>query len=273
MPEEPKGTETQEPEGLLVPVVTETPPVEGSGSNGTTGTGEPPKGDAHKHTVPAKTFTQEDIERIRKEEKDKLYKSIEDMKSQVSNLTKEREEREAALKKQQEDAEAAARAKAEEEMSAKQLLQQKEQEWEQRFQQIEEDRQRSDALLEREREFSQLQEYRTQRLAAESENIMPELLDYVTGLSKEEIDASIALAIEKTNAVVGNFQQAAQQQRQQAKGASITSPPTGPIEDTQQGYETMSADDIRGMDMATYAKNRDRLMKAASNNRNRGLFG
>lgn len=253
------------PAGVQVPVVKETPaaaPTNGQGAEG------------QQQAAPAaKTFTQEDIERIRKEEKDKLYKSIEDMKAQVSNLTKEREEREAALKKQQEQAEAEAKKKAEEEMSAKELLEQQRQEYEARFAQIEADRQRSEALLEREREFSQIQEYRTQRLAAEAENIMPELRDYVTGLTQEEIDASIALAIEKTNAVVTNLRQAQQQQRQQAKGASITSPPTGPIEDTQQGYETMSADDIRGMDMATYAKNRDRLMKAASNNRNRGLFG
>jgi len=263
--QEPEGQQQPPDDSIQVPVLVEEPPKQQAVDS---------NGNGQTQTAPAtRTFTQEDIEKARKEEKDKLYKSIEEMKAQVSTLTKEREEREAALKKQEEQAAAEAKKKAEEEMSAKELLEQQRQEYEARFAQIEADRQRSEALLEREREFSALQDYRAQRLAAEADNIMPELLDYVSGMSQEEIDASIALAIEKTNAVFSNIRQAQQSQRQQQKGASVTSPPTGPMEENNQGYETLTADDIRGMDMATYAKNRDRLIRAAGQNRNRGMFG
>lgn len=261
--------EGQEPQGLPVPPVTEAvdPP------DGTTGTGEPPKGDAHKHTVPTKTFTAEDIEKARKEEKDKLYKSIEDMKGQLALVTKEREDREKAAKEAEKAAAAAAKAKADEEKSAKELLAEKEQEWNQKFAQIEADRQRSDALLDQERKFASLMDYRTKRIAEESENIMPELIDYVTGMSEEDIDKAIADAKEKTARIVGNIQQATQQARQQQRGPSVTSPPVGPLEQNSEGYETLTADDIRGMDMATYAKRREQLLGAASKNRQRGLFG
>lgn len=263
--EEVQPQEVVEPEGLPVPVVTETKPPEGSGSNGAEGSGPA-------EVKPTKTFTQDDIERVRKEEKDKLYKSIEDMKGQLAAVTQEREEREKAAKAAEKAAADAAKAKAEEELSAKELLAQKEREWEGRFQQIEADRQRSDALLDRERQYSQLQDYRTKRLTDEAEHIMPELVDYVTGMSEDEIEQAIESAKEKTARIVGNIQQATQQQRQQQRGASVTSPPVGPLEQNNEGYETLTADDIRGMDMATYAKNRDRLIKAASGNRNKGLF-
>lgn len=254
-----------EPTGIPVPKEGETKPTEGSG---------PAAAPTAPETKPSgKTFTQEDIERIRKEEKDKLYKSIEDLKGQLSTLTSEQEARQKALKEAEKQAADAAKAKAEEEMSAKQLLEQKEQEWNQRFAQIEQDRERSSALLEQERKFSALQDYRATRLQAEAENIMPELRDYINGASEAEIEQSIALAIEKTNKVISNFQQATQQQRQQQRGASVTSPPVGPLEDNSQNYETLSADDIRGMDMNEYAKRRGSLLGAASKNRNKGLFG
>jgi hypothetical protein len=233
----------------------------------TEGSGPPPE------IKPVKTFTAEDIEKARKEEKDKLYKSIEDMKTQLVAVTKEREDREKAAKDAEKAAAAVAKAKADEEKSAKELLAEKEQEWEKRFSQIDADRQRSDALLDQERRFSALQDYRTARLTEEAENIMPELIDYVRGSTQEEIDAAIQLAKEKTATVVGNFQAAQQGQRQGQRTASVTSPPVGPMEQNNQGYETLTADDIRGMDMATYAKRRDQLLGAAAKNRNQGLFG
>lgn len=224
-------------------------------------------------TKPSKTFTADDIEKARKEEKDKLYGRLQTMEEELKATKAEREAREKAAKDAEKTAAAEAKKRAEEELSAKELLTQKEAEWEQRFQTIEADRQRSDALLDQERKFASVMDYKTRRLTEEAETIMPELRDYVTGMSEEEIEASLASAIEKTARIVGNIQQATQQQRQQQRGASVTSPPVGPLEQNNEGYETMTADDIRGMDMATYAKNRDRLIKAAKDNRNKGLFG
>src|SRR5882724_1948182 len=76
----------EEPPGIPVPKEEPTPPP--PAANGDV----PPATE----TKPTKTFTAEDIERVRKEEKDKLYKSIEDMKGQLAAVTKEREDREKA---------------------------------------------------------------------------------------------------------------------------------------------------------------------------------
>ena len=72
--------------------------------------------------------------------------------------------------------------------------------------------------------------------------------------------------------IVGNIQAAQQGQRMAQRGSSVTSPPVGPMEQNNEGYETLTADDIRGMDMATYAKRREQLLGAAAKNRNQGLF-
>ena len=260
------------------PAQQETPPAEEP--TGLPVPTEPPPPPPPPETTPAKkdndhggkTFTAEDIEKVRKEEKDKLYKGMEDLKSQLAALTKEREDREKALKEQAKKAEDEAKKKAEDEMSAKELLAQKEQEWEQRFHTIEQNRERSEALLEQEKRFSALMDFRARRVAEEAEDIMPELIDYITGTDENEIEASIAAAKEKTAKVIANFQSAAQQHRQQMPGTKVTTPPVGPMEN-QPGYETLTADDIRGMDMATYAKRRQQLLGAASENRNKGLFG
>jgi len=252
----------EEPPGIPVPKEEPTPPP--PAANGDV----PPATE----TKPTKTFTAEDIERVRKEEKDKLYKSIEDMKGQLAAVTKEREDREKAAKEAEKTAAAAAKAKEDEEKSAKELLAEKEQQWEQRFQTMQTERERDLAVLDRERQFSALQEYRAKRISEETETIMPEMIDFISGNNEQEIEASIQLLREKTTQVVANFQQAQQQYRQQLPGTKVTQPPVGPMEQ-QPGYETLSADDIRNMDMETYKKRRDSLLGAAAQNRNKGLFG
>jgi len=248
-----------DPPGITVPVTeVETPPAQKSEEKAES------KGSG-------KTFSEADIEKARKEEKDKLYKSLEDMKSELSALRKEREEREKAAKEEQKRLADEAKKKAEEEMSAKELLAQKEQEWEQRFMSLQQERERDQAILERERQFSALQDYRAQRMAAEADNILPELIDLVAGNSQEEIEQSIERLRERTAKIVGNVQAAQQQARREMPGTKITAPPMGPM-DNQPGYETLSPDDIRSMDMATYAKRREQLLGAASQNRNKGLF-
>lgn len=261
----PEGTKPDEgPPGIPVPV--EPPPSpEGSGQTG-------PAGKPDNNHSPAKTFTADDIEAARKQEKDKLYKGIEDLKGQLATLTKEREDREKAAKDAEKQAAAEAKAKADEEKSAKELLAEKEQEWESKFKGLQTQRERDQAILEQERRFSALSDYRAGRVQAVTEEIMPELLDFIGGNSEEEIEASIARLIEKTNQISSNVQQAQQQYRQQMPGTKVTQPPVGPVEQ-QQSYETLSADDIRNMDMETYKKRRDSLLGAAAQNRNKGLFG
>jgi hypothetical protein len=249
-----------EPTGVVIPKEDPTPPP-------------PPAGDPKPPAAPAgKTFTTEDIEKARKEEKDKLYKSIEDMKGELSAMKAEREAREKAAKDAEKAAKDAEKAKTEEEMSAKQLLEQRAQEWEQRFAEMQANQAKAEALLEQERKFSGLMEYRSQRMQAEVDNILPQLIDMISGGSEEEIEQSIERLKAKTAQIVGDVQQAQQAQRQGMPGTKITAPPSGPME-AQPGTETLTAEDIRNMDMNEYGKKRHLLMGAAAQKRNQGLFG
>lgn len=233
-----------------------------------------------------KVFTEDEVERIRQQEKDKLYKRLEDadtrvksMEEQLSLIAQEREEaRKEAEERAAKEAELL-RQREIEELSAKELLLKKEdefnqkislveQEWQSRLASIEEQRQAQEALLEKERRLQELEHYRNQRLQQEQESIIPELIDLVAGSSEEEIEQSISVLRERSSAIIESIQQATAQQQGRLRGAPVTAPPTGPME-TQTEYQQLSADDIRNMSMEQYAKMRDRLLNARSQ---RGRF-
>lgn len=228
-------------------------------------------------TQNTKIFTEDEVHKIRQQEKEKMYKRLEDadgrvksMEDQLNLLSREREQ---AIKEAEERARKEAdllRQREIEELSAKELLakredefnqriNQVEQEWGQKFAEMEKDRQAKDAMLEKERYFQQLESYRNRRVQAESESIIPELVDLVTGNSEEEIENSIAVLRERSNAIIEAIQRTSQPPR--PKGAPITAPPTGPLEN-QQEYQTLTAEDIRNMPMDQYVKMRDRLLQA-----------
>lgn len=232
----------------------------------------------------SKLFSEDEVHKIRQQEKDKMYKRLEDADSR----TKAMEEQLALLSREREQAirEAEERARKDseilrqreiEELSAKELLakredefnqriNQVEQEWSQKFEELEKDRQAKEAMLEKERYFQQVETYRNRRVQAEQENIIPELLDLVAGNSEEEIENSIAVLRERSNAIIESIQRTSQPAR--PKGAPITAPPTGPL-DNQPDYQTLTAEDIRNMPMDQYVKMRDRLLQARPN---RGRF-
>lgn len=226
-----------------------------------------------------KYFTEDEVQKIRQQEKDKLYTRLEEsqsrlksMEEQLNLLSKEREE---AIKQ----AEAKARAEADlikqrelEELSAKELLTRKEdefnsrinqveREWSEKFQVMEQERQAQAALLEKERALQALEIYRQRRVVEEQESIIPELLDLVSGNSEDEIENSIAVLRARSSAIIESIQQASQSQMPRLKGAPVTAPPTGPLENNTE-YQTMTAEDIRNMPMDQYAKMRERLLQA-----------
>lgn len=226
-----------------------------------------------------KVFTEDEVQKIRQQEKDKLYGRLEEsqsrlktMEEQLSLLSKEREE---AIKQAEERAKAEAellRQRELEELSAKDLLLRKEdefnsrinqaeREWSEKFQALEQDRQAQAALLEKERALQALESYRQRRVVEEQEYIIPELLDLVTGSSEDEIENSIAILRARSGAIIESIQQASQSQMPRLKGAPVTAPPTGPLENNQE-YQTMTAEDIRNMPMDQYAKMRERLLQA-----------
>lgn len=232
----------------------------------------------------SKLFTEEEVQKIRQQEKDKLYKRVEESDSRVKTMEEQlsllTQERESAIK----DAEARAHKEAEilkqremEELSTKELLTRKEdefnsrinqveQEWQQKFQTLEQQRQMQEAVLEKEREMQALDSYRQRRMAEEQENIIPQLLDLVSGNSTEEVEASIDVLRVRSSAIIEEVQ--AVQQPRNLRGAPVTAPPVGPM-DNQMEYQTFSTEDIRNMPMDQYAKMRDRLLNAARPSRGR----
>lgn len=214
-------------------------------------------------------FTEEDLARARQQEKDKLYPQIEAMKETVARLEQERAEREAALAEAQRLEEEEARTRAESETDVRELLKQKEQEWNQRLEQERQEREQALALLDREREFQTLQEYRQTRIAEEQHNIVPELLDMVSGNTPEEIDASLDSLKDRSARILESVQAATQSTRRDMVGARVTAPSTGPM-DTHQEQQQFTPESIRDMSMNDYAKNRHRLLSTTGG---RGMFG
>jgi hypothetical protein len=224
-------------------------------------------------------FTAEDIQRARQEEKDKLYKRLESVESQnkkfldeIEAQRKAREDAQADEARRQQEAAAEAKRKAEDDMSAKDLLSQKEQEWSSRFEQIERQREEERLLFQKEQEFNNLQTYIQRRVGEETNEIAPELLDFVGGNSPEEVEASIATVKAKTQAILESVQQAAIQQRASMRGVSPTGySTTGPM-DTDPGTKSYSLSDLRDMPMSEYAKIRGQLGVGQAAQNQRGLY-
>lgn len=210
-----------------------------------------------------RVYTEEDLNRVRQEEKSKLYGRIDEMGEQLKALTKEREEREAQEKAAREAAEAEAKRQEEEALDARQLAERVRQETNERLAQIEQERAQERAVFEKEREFARLQDYQRERISQESEHIMPELRDLIGGSSEAEIDAAIEVAKQKTQAIMAQVTGRQQQVRQEMQGVSPTAPPVGPMEQ-QTTIETLSPQDIATMDMETYKQHRGSLLAATS---------
>jgi DNA repair exonuclease SbcCD ATPase subunit len=224
-----------------------------------------------------KVFTEDEVENIRKQEKDKLYKRLEEaenrykgMEEQISTLATEREK---AIKEATEIArkeEEIRRQREFDELSAKELLKRTEDEfnvkiknvdaeWQSRFAQIEAERSAQQALLDKERQLREVETYRQRRVHESQDEIIPELIDLVAGNSPEEIEASVEILRQRSAAIIESIQQATQPSR--VRGAAVTSPSVGPME-TQTEYQTLNAEDIRNMTMDQYVKMRDRLLSS-----------
>lgn len=225
-------------------------------------------------------FTAADLERVRQEEKDKLYSRLttvdERSKALEAELTTLREERRAreTEEAQRQQAEAdAAKQKAESEMSAKRLLEERSSEWENRFAQIEREREQERAALAKESEYNRLRAYIQERVGAERESIAPELVDLIAGNTPDEVDASIQMLKDKTSQIFQSVQSAQETARSQMRGVAATGyTGNGPV-DSEGGSRQLSAEDIKNMPMSEFAKYRSQLLGAASKqSNNRGLF-
>jgi len=224
-----------------------------------------------------KFYTDEDLARVRSQEKDKLYPQIDSLKEQLDALKKERDEELAAklAEKTALDAERAeqAKRKQEEELELRDLLKVKETEWSEQLERERQERERAFALLEREKTFAEIQNYRNQRITQESENILPELIELINGETVDEIESSIQGLKAKSSSIMDNVQQATQAARRDMTGTRVTTPPNaGPL-DIETGNRQFSAEDINNMSLNDYAKLRSKLLSPQAQGLSSGLFG
>jgi len=225
--------------------------------------------------VPAtnsRVYTDEDLSKVRTQEKDKLYPQIDALKTELAEIKRQREEELAAKRAEEEARAAEERVKAEADMDVRDLLKQKEGEWREQLERERQERERAFVELDRERQYSELTSYRQQLLEAERENIIPELLDLVTGNTPEEVSASIEGLKERSSRILDSAQAAMQNARKEMTGSRVTAPPTGPL-DINSEQRTLTAQEIAAMPMNEYAQYRQRLLSDKARGRGQGLFG
>jgi hypothetical protein len=220
----------------------------------------------------SKFYTEEDLARVRSQEKEKLYPQIDKLKEELDAVKREREAELAAKAEEAAAQEAARKAAIEDETDVRELLRLKETEFNEQLERERQERERAFALLEREKAFADLQNYRVNRLEQERENIAPELLDLVTGNTQEELDASIEDLKGRSARIVESMQAATQNARKEMVGTRVTTPPAGPLE-TNSDDRQFTAAELAAMPMNEYAKIRDRLMSESARGKSRGLFG
>jgi hypothetical protein len=235
----------------------------------------------------AKTFTEDEVAAICRQEKDKLYKEIEserekrkEMEGRVTELQKNVEafntDRQAQLdaeKAAQDAAEAERKAREEADLSAKDLLAKREAEFEKRleesenkwaaqFEELNERASVQEATLEKERAFAVISEYKNAKITEHGDDIMPHLHRLVTGNTTEEIDASISSAIQLTSDIMEDMTQAAAIQRGPRGVPATGASPTGPMEN-QSEQQHLTAEDLRNMSMEQYEQLRPQLLAQA----------
>lgn len=168
-------------------------------------------GDKAKKTAESKGLSDEEVnqrvEAARKEEKDKLYPQLEELKNAVKEMQEafraERKDKEKIQKEKEEEAERERLAKLSEEDKRNEALERIEE-------QLKEERQarlKSEQQYQKEKKESQLKEYRRNAIQAvrdAGEDLLPEL---VKGNSEEEIDESIQNAKSRYKELAEKFKE------------------------------------------------------------------
>jgi len=226
-------------------------------------------------------FTEAALQKARQDERDKLYgrlseqsETINSIQSKLAALETERQAEADAIAKAKADADAAQKAREEAEMSAKDFVRQESERWQAQMAEMERQRLEERAIFDKERQYNELKSYTQAKVDEARDAIAPELLDLVTGNTREEIDASIAMLTAKSSAIVDAISGAQAQARQASlRGVSATGRPNiGPM-DTDPAQRTLTPKDISEMSMAEYATHRQQLLAAASNQvRQGGLY-
>jgi len=227
-------------------------------------------------TQTQKFYTEEDLAKVRTQEKDKLYPVVEQLKSEVAALKKDKDEK-AARKAAESEAKATEKAEKDKakmiaDLDAKDLIKLTTDELREQLERERSERERAFALLEQERTYAELQNYKQNLIEQERENIIPELVDLVAGNTPDEVSASLESLKARSAKILESAQAAMQNARKEMRGTSATLPAAGPLE-TNMDSRQFTAQDIAAMSMNDYAKVRDKLMSDAARGKSRGLLG
>jgi DNA repair exonuclease SbcCD ATPase subunit len=219
-----------------------------------------------------KFYTDEDLAKVRSQEKEKLYPQIDSLKEELLALKKEKEE-EAIRRSADAEAEAARiREEALAELDSKSYADARLSELQEQLERERVERERAFALLEREKQYADLQAYRQEVLEQERDNIIPELVDLISGNTREELASSVEGLKERSARILESAQAAMQNARKEMKGTSITTPPAGPME-TNSEQRMLSPEEIAALPMNEYAKYRSRLLSPKAQGRTQGILG
>jgi DNA repair exonuclease SbcCD ATPase subunit len=219
-----------------------------------------------------KFYTEEDLAKVRSQEKSKLYPEIDSLKEELNSLRKEKEE-ESTRRNAEAQAEALRVKEAQEsELDANSYSELKTKELQEQLERERSERERAFALLEREKTYADLQAYRQQVLETEREAIIPELVDLIAGNTREEISASVESLKERSAKILESAQSAMQNARKEMTGTRATLPPAGPLE-TNSEQRNFTPQEIAAMSQNEYAKYRDRLLSPQARGKSSGMFG
>lgn len=195
----------------------------------------------------------------------------------VDSLNADAQARKEAEDAAKAEAEAAAKATEEESLDVRALLDKREAEFNAKLAQFQNEAAEKQALMEMEVRFQQLKSYTQGKIADAKDEVLPELYDYITGTTPEEVDASLELAKQKSAKIAEAAKAARTGARAAAPGVSTNTGPSTmgstpelPGDDTSEdGILRQLANDNPNA-MANYAKLRERLGVGRQGS---GLFG
>jgi hypothetical protein len=229
-------------------------------------------------------FTAADIEAARKQEKDKLYQTVESWESKfmeqgqvLAELMKAKDVDVKAAKAEATKAAEEAAAKEWAEKDSKTLVADVRAEFEAKLAAMAKQNDVERETFAKERSFTELRDYAQAAVAkaVAANEVAPELVGYVTGNNTAEIDASLIRVKATTETLLSSFAEAtaAAAIPPVPRGVSPTGyTPAGPM-DADPSHKTYSPQDIKDMSMEEYASKRGAFLGAAAQSgRDRGMF-
>jgi chromosome segregation ATPase len=189
------------------------------------------------------------VEAARKQEKDKLYKTMDAKDEQIKTLAGRIEE----LEKQLSEKESVNMDEVKELKETINLMQQQQADLLKALSDQKEEAEREKAEQAEARRKAELKAYREAKLREAGDELVVEL---VKGDTEEEIDQSIESAKQKYLEIVAKVEGARKPESRANNTPRVTNPSSNPT-------QAMTVDQIRNMSREDFAKNREAILKAA----------